>query len=220
MQLNHYRNKPVGTSRLDPITTNHHKNYFQTNLLQVTKHPTVCQQPCGIYISTHLLTSQKYRWASHIVRVSDPPQRNARLERSLLGRVLHIMISQLSSDGPRHQSIASDPILAQRNGHGLHHGKHSGLSGRVVGLEASTDQRADGGDTDDGAAMALLDHLPGSCLAGVEAAFDVDVDAVVEKRRLDPGYVSDHFSVVHYRIIDSLEKFSLFEHACVGDKNI
>lgn len=49
-----------------------------------------------------------------------------------------------------------------------------------MGLETAAKEGADGGDTDDGAAVALLDHLVGRCLAGVEGSLDVDVDATVE----------------------------------------
>lgn len=96
------------------------------------------------------------------------------------------MVRQLCVDSPRHQGVTPDLVLPQRDGHGLHHGEDGGFGGGVVGLEAAAEEGADGGDADNGAAVALLDHLVGGCLAGVEGSFDVDVDAVVEEIRFDP----------------------------------
>ena len=88
------------------------------------------------------------------------------------------MIRQLRIDRTRQKRITPDLILAQRNCHRLHERKDGRFGGRVMRLQTTAYQSADGGDADNGATVALLGHLTSCCLAGVERAFDVYVDAV------------------------------------------
>lgn len=88
------------------------------------------------------------------------------------------MIRQLRIDRTRQKRITPDLILSQRNCHRLNEREYGRFGWCIVRLQTAAYQSADGGDTDDGAPVALLDHLTSCCLAGVESAFDVYIEAV------------------------------------------
>lgn len=134
------------------------------------------------HITTQLPTRQKHRRPRHIPRHPRPPQRDPPLHVLPLDRIIQILIVQLRLYRPRQQRITPYVVLPQRDGARLHEREHTRLGGRVVGLQTTAYEGADGGDADDGAARGgLRRHLAGGGLGGVEGAGEVGVEGGVEE---------------------------------------
>lgn len=151
------------------------------DLLQVDKHSTICENLGPCHIPAQFITSQEHGRARHILGFPDAAHGNAVFQIGSLLLVLHVVVCELGVDGARKDRVASDPVLGQRDGHGLYHGRDGSLRRRVVHLQAAADQCRDGGDAYDATASTLLDHLPCRRLARVEGSVDVDVHRVVKK---------------------------------------
>lgn len=166
--------RPPSTSNCAPFYPIHVRN---------TPHPEKREDDTHHILAQ--IARQKHRRPRQIRRLARPPQRYPALHIRLLLRIRQVGVVELGADGAGQQGVAADVVLAEGAGARLHQAEHAGLGGRVVGLAAAADERADGRDADDGAAATLRRHLARGGLRRVEGAAEVGVERKLPVLRVE-----------------------------------